>query len=345
MAITLARNWLDAGRQVTFLTGTREGGLIDTVDPRARVVELSPAIPDSLTSRLRLGRAMARVAPELAPDTIYLIGNYHFGLARSLKRALPQVPIVAKVSNPLLAGVPRLAQPLVRPFLPAMVRGIDSMVYMAPELALEGGRLLPAMPRTVIAEPNLRADMPILPRQVARNRPRILAVGRFEKQKRLSLLIRAFGELRKTTDAELVILGDGPDRSRLERLVRQLGLEGSVRMPGFSNRVNAWLATASAFLMTSAFEGYPAAIVEALAADVPVVTTDCTPALASLVTSPVHGCIVDEASSAALARALGQVIALPPSSHGVRPATVTHNAEADSAARYLALFDKLVAAA
>lgn len=343
VALTLARNWLNAGRQVTFLTGTREGGLIDSLDPRARVVELDPPIPDSLTSRLRLGPAMARVAPGLSPDVVYLIGNYHFGLARSLKRTMPGVPIVSKVSNPLLAGLPGFMRPFAGPFLAHMVRGIDALVYMAPELAREGHAMLPHKSSEVIAEPNLRADQPVLPRDVARNRPRVLAIGRFETQKRMPLAIRAFGELRKTTDAELVILGDGPDRARMERLVRELGLGDCVQMPGFTNHVNAWLATASAFLMSSAFEGYPAAVVEALASDVPVVTTNCSPALESLIPTPVHGCVVDQASPEALASALGKVMTLPESSDGIRPATVAHNDERASADAYLALFDRLAA--
>ena len=344
MAITLARNWLNAGREVIFLVGERSGGLAGTIDPRARVVELSPSIPETLTSRLRLGKAMASAAPGLAPDVIYLIGNYHFGLAAALKKALPCIPIVAKVTNPLLSGFPRWTHMFARPFLTALVRAIDVMVYMAPELAHSGDRLLPHKALEVIAEPNLPSDNVLKQRTLIRNRPRILAIGRLERQKRMGLAIRAFGEFRKTNDAEMVILGEGPDRPALQALVKKLGLSDSVKMPGFTSHVQGWLVTASVLLMSSRFEGYPAVVAEALASDVPVVTTDCSPALSSLLPSPVHGSVVSDASPAALAAALDKAVALPSSSQGVRPATVAHNGEAASSQSYLALFDRLTAA-
>jgi hypothetical protein len=64
-----------------------QGGLEDTVDPRIEVVELSPPLPRSLTSRLRLGPAMAPYVERLAPDVIFLPGNFHFPLVPALAGA------------------------------------------------------------------------------------------------------------------------------------------------------------------------------------------------------------------------------------------------------------------
>ena len=340
VAITLARHWADMGREVTFLVGAREGGLEDTVPENVHVVTCAPPVSRSPTSRLRLGGAMAERIAALRPDAVFLIGNFHFILAPKLKRALPGVPIVAKVSNPLLSGVPAPLAPLLAPLVRRLTRSIDHLVFMAPELAEEGASLLPDLPRSVIAEPGFAANFVAPPRQASETPPLILAIGRLEPQKNMALAIRAMAALRQTQPARLVILGEGVDRPRLERLAAQLGVADAVDMPGFGDPA-PWLTRASALLLSSRYEGYPAVVVEALAADVPIVATDCTPALAGLIRTPIHGSIVRKAAPQALAKGLAAAIAGPFSSGGQRAVTVAHHDAAHSARAYLALFDRL----
>lgn len=346
IAIGLARRWLDAGRRVTVLCGSREGGLIDTLDPRAEVIELDPPIRRSLTSRAPLGPALMPHVRRIGADVIFVPGNYHFVLSPWIRRAAPTTPMVAKVSNPLLPPVADWLRPTFRFFLKWMVDPYDALVYMAPELAEQGRIDLPDHLSVTIAEPNLPDDYVTPPRQPGRDRPLILTIGRMMPQKNLALAIRAFAELRRTNDAELLILGEGKQRPMLERLVASLGLQDSVRMPGFSTDTARWMAEASALLLSSRYEGYPAVAVEALAADLPLVTTPCTPSLNTLIASPLHGEIVGrslaEATPRALADALRRALALPFASNGVRPASVMHHKANASASAYLELFDQVV---
>ena len=340
VAITLARHWAAMGREVIFLVGAREGGLEDTVPSDVRVVECVPPVPRSATSRLRLAAAMAPHLRELRPDVIFLTGNFHFILAPGLKRALPGVPIVAKVSNPLLSGVPAPLARLLTPAVRRLTRAIDHLVFMAPELAVEGARLLPGRPASVIAEPNLPAGFVAPPREGPQDPPLLLAIGRMEPQKNMALAIRALAALRNTREARLVILGEGVERPALEKLAARLGVTDAVSMPGFADPA-PWLAQTSALLLSSRYEGYPAVVVEALAADVPVVASDCTPALAGLIATPEHGAIVPEASPQALAGALARVLDGRFASHGCRAASVSHHDASESARAYLTLFDRV----
>jgi glycosyltransferase involved in cell wall biosynthesis len=338
VALILARHWLDSGRSVTVLCGSTAGGVRDTADPRINVVEIDPPIPRSLTSRLRLGRAMAARLAELRPDVIFLPGNFHFILARALKRAAPGVPVIGKVSNPLLPRLPWPVSRIALSILSALVRPIDALVYMAPQLL---GPDAVGMRKVVIAEPNLPASHTALPRIAPSGPPLVLAIGRMEPQKNLALALRAFAELRRTRPARMLILGEGAQRPKLESLTARLGLTGDVAMPGYSDEVEQHLSHAAALLLTSRYEGYPAVVVEALAADVPVVTTACSPALNSLIASPVHGRIVAKATPPTLAQALAEVIDQTFTSGGQRPASVAHHDSAASANAYLALFDEL----
>ena len=345
VAITLARHWLDAGRKVTFLCGSRTGGVLDQVDPRAEVIELSPPVPRSLTSRLQLGPAMAARLPGLAPDAVFLTGNFHFILAHAIRRVLPEVPIVAKVSNPLLPALPPPLGALARRVLRRYVAPIDRLVFMADELAAEGRALLPGAVAAVIAEPNLPAGRISLPRVGPADPPLVLVLARMEPQKNLALALKAFAELVKLRPARLLILGEGAQRTKLEALAARLGIAGQVAMPGYVPDVAAHLAQASVLLLSSRYEGYPAVVVEALAADVPVVSTDCTPCLASLIDRPIRGEVVPAATPATLAQALARALDLPFASARERAYAVAHHDAAASGAAYLALFDGLAGAA
>src|ERR1700722_16251223 len=100
VAIGLAADWAEAGRDVTILCGSVEGGLRDTVSPKVKVVALEPQITRGFLSRRRLARAMGKHLEALKPDVIFLPGNFHALLANGLRAADPHVAIALKFSIP-----------------------------------------------------------------------------------------------------------------------------------------------------------------------------------------------------------------------------------------------------
>lgn len=342
VALTLSRHWIDDGCHVTFLCGSRGGGTIDQVDPRARIVALDPELPRSTFSRLRLGKAMAPVLARIAPDVVFIPGNFHFVLAPAFRRAMPEIVMVGKVSNPLLPDLPGPLMVAARHLLSRICGPLDAMAFMAPELAEQGRPLIPAcLAAPVIAEPNLPAGFKAPARKGPSDPPLILAIARLEPQKNLALALEAFARLRARRPATLEILGEGAERARLEALARRLGIGADVAMPGYVDDIPERLSRASALLLSSRYEGYPAVVVEALAADVPVVATACTPTLGALIDRPIRGEIVTGARPDALAEALSRALDLPFATHGERAAGVAHHDAAASARSYLDLFDEL----
>ena len=105
--------------------------------------------------------------------------------------------------------------------------------------------------------------------------PVLIAVGRLTPQKDFPMLLRAFARVVKARPARLLILGEGDERKRLERTVGELGLEDSVRLPGFNPNPYAFMSRAAAFVLSSRWEGLPTVLIEALACNLPVVSTDC----------------------------------------------------------------------
>lgn len=104
----------------------------------------------------------------------------------------------------------------------------------------------------------------------------IVTCGRLEEQKNHALLIEAFAQMQVLhPDAILKIYGEGSLRPRLEQQIAALGLTNKVLLMGATNNVAAALRTASLFVLSSDYEGMPNALMEAMAAGVPCVSTDC----------------------------------------------------------------------
>jgi len=129
---------------------------------------------------------------------------------------------------------------------------------------------------------------------LAGRRRTVISVGRLTAQKRQDLLIAAFA-LVGTRDAHLTILGEGEDRATLEAQVAELGLRGRITMPGYVDDVAGALGRADLFVLTSDYEGLPAVVLEAMAANCPVLSTDCFPAARSMVGIP-QGCAIIEST-------------------------------------------------
>ena len=103
-----------------------------------------------------------------------------------------------------------------------------------------------------------------------------VAVGRLEPQKNFTMLINAFALFnQQNKDYKLIIYGEGNERKKLEDQIRKLGLENYVDLPGRNNDVLEKIKDASAFILSSDYEGMPNVLIEAMCMGMPVISTDC----------------------------------------------------------------------
>jgi glycosyltransferase involved in cell wall biosynthesis len=138
--------------------------------------------------------------------------------------------------------------------------------------------------------------------------PVILGVGKLEAQKDFPNLIRAFAKVRAVQKARLVILGWGPDRSQLEALVKELKLEDDVDLPGYVQNPYAYMSKASVFVLSSAWEGLPTVLIEAMALGTPVISTDCESGPSEILAGGEYGHLVPVSNDQALTDAILQVL-------------------------------------
>lgn len=312
----LANYWAGLGWPVTVVT------LADASDDHYRL--------DAAVRRLCLGMAERS-------DTIgqAVAGNLRRlrALRRTLRTERPDIVVAMMVTSNVLVALARLGLgsvtaigservhpeafhlPAPWPWLRAVTyRWLDAIAALTEESRVWLERRTTA--RHIVTIPNPLAFP--LPREEPIRSPdrvragaqrRVLAVGRLVPQKGYDLLLACFGRLAATHQAwELVIVGEGPERQRLETLVQALGLEGRVSLPGRVGNPGDWYASADLFVLSSRFEGFPNALAEAMGHGLPVVSIDCTTGPSELIRDGIDGVLVPFGDAAALDHALDELM-------------------------------------
>ena len=141
--------------------------------------------------------------------------------------------------------------------------------------------------------------------------PVVGTVGRLIRRKGHHDLLAAWPDVRAAhDDAQLVVVGDGPERDALAQQAERLGCADSVHLLGRRDDVPALLALFDVFAFPSHFEGLPGALLEAMCAGLPIVTTPVD-GCSELVTDGDHGTHVPVGDAAALAAAIDRYLADP----------------------------------
>jgi glycosyltransferase involved in cell wall biosynthesis len=298
-------------------------------------------------------------------------------LARLLRRARPDFLITGLTHNNIIAvaalvmsghacrlvvteHAPVTALARARPewryrmlpwLLPFAYRFADAVVAVSGGVASDLASLLgPGARRrvSVIYNPVLPADWreladsPLDDPWFAKGAPPVvLAVGRLSAEKNLPLLLDAFAVLgRRGCAARLVIIGEGPERARLEAKIRGAGFADTVRLDGESFCVMAYMRRSAVFVLTSTFEGFGNVLVEAMAAGIPVVSTDCPVGPREILADGRYGQLVTEASAETMADAIERALSSPGDIDAARLRAQDFTVE-KSVAAYRTLFAQL----
>jgi len=170
---------------------------------------------------------------------------------------------------------------------------------------------------------------------LAARAPLVVAIGRLVPDKDFVTLLRAFARVTHQ-GARLMILGEGPERSRLQSEAAALGLLPRVEMPGFIEDPGKALGSARCFALTSRHESFSLACVEALAFGLPVVATDCG-GPREIVNDSSLGHLAPVGDVEALARAIDACLADPGN-----PAPRQSRARDFTLAKALDAYDRLI---
>lgn len=311
----LASGIAERGAPVDLVLGSATGPFLAELHPGVRVVDLDAR--RMATAVVPLARYLRRERPAAVVTALDFV-NVLAVVARALSRT--HVPLVVSEHNTLSEAVAH-ATNRGKSWMPRLIRWsyphADGIVAVSRGVADDLVQTCGLAPGSVTVLNN-----PIVSEQVLRmrgepvghpwledpSRPVFVAVGRLMPQKDFATLIEAFALARRVLEARLVILGDGPSRTELETLASRLGVAEDVSLPGFCANPYPAMAAASAFVLSSRWEGSPTVLVEALACGTPVVATDCPSGPREILDGGRHGLLVPVGDADALAAALVRVV-------------------------------------
>jgi glycosyltransferase involved in cell wall biosynthesis len=217
----------------------------------------------------------------IKPDRLFVLGYISLFLfsLRVVKKNYKV--IISNRTNPLRSLFPFYQ--LVRNSLYKTADGIIAQTDFAADIYKQRIKH-----KNIIIIPNFLRQ--IVPYNVARENI-LVSVGRLVPEKGHEYLIKAFAAS-ESKEWRLVIVGGGYLEAQLKTLIIELNLQHKIDIVGFSTDVDKWLSQAKIFVMASQSEGYPNALIEAMAHNLPCISFDCTAGPAEIIKNQVNGILI-----------------------------------------------------
>jgi glycosyltransferase involved in cell wall biosynthesis len=280
VGLLLAQEMARQGNQVAIAVARNSGDFAEQFPDSAKLIDLQCVKPIRATYKLFKAIRSER------PDAIIAFGM-HVGIAAAISALLFgwKCPLLISNQNNMKAewGGSNLLNRVIGPVLSRWVARRHKIVCVSNSLASATAAYLKVgldqivtirNPVSIGMDPENPEDF-LHPWLKEKSIPTLVAVGRLEYQKGFDTLIEALSIVRKTVSARLVIFGDGSLREKLERDVGAFGLSNVIDMPGFTRYPALQMREASAFVLSSRFEGFGLVVVEALLSGARVISTDC----------------------------------------------------------------------
>jgi glycosyltransferase involved in cell wall biosynthesis len=244
-------------------------------------------------SRMRYSIApLVRLARRIKPRTIVSTVSYANVPLLAARSFLPRGTrvVIREATTPSAflkheAANPALSRLLYRFIYPRADRIICLSDAMLREFHEQFGIAAEKLVRIYnpVDEEKIRAYAAAAPNPYCGEGPHIVAAGRLRWEKGFDVLIDALPMVRRELpEAQVTILGEGPEAAALKEQARGLGLESAVHFGGFQQNPFNYFAHAGAFVLPSRLEGMPNALLEALALGTPVIATECVEAIREL---------------------------------------------------------------
>lgn len=316
VVINLLASLSEQGVELDLVLASQEGAFVDQLPKSVRVIPLNVQVNNSTKGSFNLLLPLIQYLRKERP--IALVSHLVFinsiaVLAKQLSGIPGQVVLVEHL--PLFqnstADVPQSR--LIKLMMQWLYPHADAVVSVAEKMATQlktdlklKDSIVRVIENPVIDEtlyqrsgepcnhPWFKPDQP----------PVFLAVGRFTAQKDFATLMDAFARVRKTREARLIVLGDGPLRAALTQQIQALGIEADVDLPGFEPNPYKFMRQATVFVLSSRWEALPTVLIEAMGCGCQVVSTDCPFGPKEILAEEKYGRLVPMQDAIALSTAM-----------------------------------------
>lgn len=316
--LNLAKGMAAAGRHVTLVLVSANGDYLDQIPSELEVVNLGqPSVFKAIP-------AIASYVKKAQPAAV-LSALPHVNIAALLAKTLfrLKVRIVLTEHNQITLkadGASGARRKLTFFLVPKLYRSADAVVAVSNGVAkdIEKFAKLPANSVKCIYNPSFSPKIleraqeePVHPWFFDGGQEILLAAGRLHKQKAYDVLLRAMALVRHHRDVRLLVIGEGDERKSLEAMRDELGLKDAVDFAGFCANPFAAMARSKLLVMSSAWEGLPTVLIEAMACDLPIVTTDCPSGPSEILDNGTYGYLTPVGDPVALSKAILEALDNP----------------------------------
>ena len=310
VAALLANHWARRGGQVsviTFDSAAEDRFELDrnvrriALDMTGNAANLLHALEENTSRVVALRRAI--IASRA--DAVLSFGD-QTNIVAVLATRLTGIPcVIAERTDPSHHDIGPLwdtLRRLVYPLASALVVQTRSLVPWARSVMLSSRKA------RVVRNP-VRDMHKYVRREQAPAKRVVIAAGRLAPEKAYDVLLMAFSRVTGAFPGwSLLVLGEGPERRALEALAHSLGITDRVSFPGWMSEPGESLSNADLFVICSRYEGFPNALLEAMACGLPVISTDCLGSR-EIVTHDLNGVLVPVDSPDSLTEAMSKLMA------------------------------------
>jgi glycosyltransferase involved in cell wall biosynthesis len=312
----LANYWAGKGWKIAIVTLSPMGQDAYALDPAITRISLNMLSPSknlahgllqNLNRVRRLRKVLLGIRPEVAVAAMDVSSATLALAARGLTNTVPvgrlQIHPPCESKKAVWKGIESMAYGQLSA-LTALTR--QTAAWLAANTNAKRIEVIPNPIQLPLPENGQRIEPESLCKP---GRNLLLAAGRLAPQKGFDLLIEAFGKLsERHPNWDLAIVGQGPERSRLEMEISESGLKQRVLLPGWAGNVADWYGRADLYVMSSRYEGFPNALAEAMAHGLPAVSFDCDTGPKDIIRDGTDGFLVPKEDAGALVAALDRLM-------------------------------------
>lgn len=311
VAALLCNHWAETGNKVILMpTYSGRGDCVYPLHDAVRLDYLADRVKGA-TSGLKRFRALRAAIRDIRPDVIISFLT-HVNVAALVASLGFRIPVIVSERNyPPLDAVGKVWR-IGRKHTYRLARSVVAQTEDGRRWIVENcpGSKVDVIPNPIVW-PLPKVTPHVQPSEVvADDRRVLLAVGRLHPQKAFDCLISAFAKIApQHPDWDLVILGEGGDRGKLEAQRKAAGLEGRVFLPGRAGNVADWYERAQIYILSSRFEGFPNTLLEAMASGLPVISMDCPTGPSDMIRHGENGYLIpNDADEDGMARAISDLM-------------------------------------
>jgi GalNAc-alpha-(1->4)-GalNAc-alpha-(1->3)-diNAcBac-PP-undecaprenol alpha-1,4-N-acetyl-D-galactosaminyltransferase len=311
VAAALCNTWQENGHQIDILTYQAESASVAynlTTGVNYHPLNLmkdSPSISHFALNNLWRVRKVRRQLKLIRPDILVAFVTDTNVIAIIAAKSLNIPVIISERVHPgahQISGVRALLRKHLYPLANRLIVQTNDIASWTKENLKVEAKVIP----------NPVDPLQFQSRKTRADKKRIIAIGRLTRQKGFDLLIEAFVPVSKQhPEWDLIIFGDGPERKLLAQQIESVKLSSRISLPGRSNEIETELAAADIYVHPARYEGFPNALLEALAAGLCCVVADCPGGAGEIIQHGEFGLMVKTESVEKLTEAMEAVISDP----------------------------------